>query len=58
MSAVVILPSDTVWSVAARCRRPSGYASLAAYVAAIVALNPQVVDWTALPVGVTLLVPA
>ena len=58
MTPVLILPGDTVWSIAARTLSRSGYASYAAYVAAIVARNPGVTDWTALPVGQTLLVPA
>jgi Tfp pilus assembly protein FimV len=57
MTPVLILPGDTVWSIAARTLSRSGYASYAAYVAAIVARNPGL-DWTALPVGQSLLVPA
>lgn len=58
MTPVLILPGDTVWSIAARTISRSSYASYAAYVAAIVALNPGIVDWTALPVGQSLMVPA
>lgn len=58
MTTVLIDDGDTVWSIAARTIGQSSYASYGSYVAAIVALNPQVLDWTALPVGRTLTLPA
>lgn len=58
MTPVLILPGDSVWSIAARTLSQSSYAGYASYVAAIVALNPQIVDWTALPVGQSLMVPS
>ena len=59
MREALILPGDTVWAVAARTIGASSYGvgAYGAYVAAIVALNPQQTDWTALVPGQTLRLP-
>lgn len=57
MTQAVVLPRETLFHVAARFIARSPYSSIALYAQAIVTVNPQVDDWTALVPGTVVNLP-